>query len=200
MEQFVAWLQPIVERFGGIGMAIMAFIDCSFVSMPNISDVLIIWQTIEHPDRWLYYAAMTTAGSVAGSMVIYEIGRRSGEAFLLKRFKVEYVAHVRSLFARYGMWVIAVIAMMPPPAPYKVFVLLAGVGGVGPGMFALAVVIGRGLRYGIEGWLARVYGAKAADLIKENATAASLWLLAAAIGAGLAFIWWKRRVGRRTAA
>ena len=200
MEEFVAWLQPIVERFGGVGMAIMAFVDCSFVSMPNISDVLIIWQTIEHPDRWLYYAAMTAAGSVAGSMVIYEIGRRSGEAFLLKRFKPEYVAHARALFARYGMWVISVIAMMPPPAPYKAFVLLAGVGGVGPGMFALAVAIGRGLRYGIEGWLARVYGAKAADLIKENATAVSLWLLAVAIAAGLVFVWWRRRVGPRTAA
>ena len=200
MEEFVAWLQPIVERFGGVGMAIMAAIDCSFVSMPNLSDLLIIWQTIEHPDRWWYYAVMTTVGSVAGSMVIYEIGRRSGEAFLLRRFKPEYVARVRALFARYGMWVIAVVAMLPPPAPYKVFVLLAGVGGVGPGMFALAVAIGRGLRYGIEGWLSRVYGAAAADLIKANATAASLWLLALVLGAGLFFLWWRRRVGRRSAA
>jgi membrane protein DedA with SNARE-associated domain len=163
MEEFVAWLQPIVERFGGVGMAIMAAIDCSFVSMPNI-------------------------------------GRRSGEAFLLRRFKPEYVAHVRSLFARYGMWVIAVVAMLPPPAPYKVFVLLAGVGGVGPGMFALAVAIGRGLRYGIEGWLSRVYGAAAADLIRDNATAASLWLLALVLVAGLFFLWWRRRVGRSSAA
>ncbi len=200
MEQFVAWLQPILERFGGVGMAIMAAVDCSFVSMPNLSDLLIIWQTIQHPDRWWYYALMTTVGSVAGSMVIYEIGRRSGETFLLKRFKPEYVAHVRKLFARYGMWVISVIAMMPPPAPYKVFVLLAGVGGVGPGMFALAVAIGRGLRYGIEGWLSRVYGAAAADLIKENVTAVSLWLLATAAIAGLLFVWWRRRVGRRSAA
>ena len=200
MEEFAAWLQPILERFGGVGMAIMAFIDCSFVSMPNISDLLIIWQTIQHPERWWYYAAMTTLGSVAGSMVIYEIGRRSGNAFLLKRFKPEYLAHVRALFARYGMWVIAVVAMLPPPAPYKVFVLLAGVGGVGPGMFALAVVIGRGLRYAIEGWLARVYGAAATDLIKENATAVSLWLLGLTIAAGLAFIWWRRRAGRRAAA
>ena len=200
MEQFVAWLQPIVERLGGVGMLVLAAVDCSFVSMPNLSDLLVIWQTIEHPDRWWYYAAMTTLGSIIGSMVIYEIGRRSGEAFLLKRFKPEYVTHVRALFARYGMWVIIVIAMMPPPAPYKVFIALAGVGGVGPGMFALAVLIGRGLRYGIEGWLSRIYGAAAADLIKENATAASLWLLAFTLAVAVMFVWWKRRVGRRTAA
>ena len=200
MEHFAAWLQPILERFGGVGMAIMAFVDCSFVSMPNISDLLIIWQTIQHPERWWYYAAMTTVGSVAGSMVIYEIGRRSGNAFLLKRFKAEYVAHARKLFERYGIWVITVIAMMPPPAPYKLFVLLAGVGGVGPGMFALAVLIGRGLRYGLEGWLSRVYGAAAADLIKENATAVSLWLLAVVVVGALCFVWWRWHVGRRRAA
>lgn len=200
MEQFVAWLQPIVERLGGVGMAIMAAIDCSFVSMPNLSDLLVIWQTILHPGRWWYYAVMTTAGSVAGSMVIYEIGRRSGEAFLLRRFKPEYVSQVRTLFARYGMWVIALIAMMPPPAPYKVFVLLAGVGGVGPGMFALAVFIGRGLRYGIEGWLARVYGEAAVGLMRDNVTTVSLWLLGGVLALIVASVLWRRRVRRRAAA
>jgi hypothetical protein len=67
-------------------------------------------------------------------------------------------------------------------------------------MFALAVVIGRGLRYGIEGWLSRVYGAAAADVIRENGTVVSLWLLAAALGAALFFVWWKRHVRRRRAA
>lgn len=199
MEQFVAWLQPIVERLGGVGMAIMAAIDCSFVSMPNISDVLIIWQTIAHPDRWWYYAAMTTAGSVAGSMVIYELGRRGGGAFLRKRVRPATMARVQTLFTRYGMWVVAVVAMLPPPAPYKVVVLLAGAGGVGPGLFALAVVIGRGLRYGIEGWLARVYGAAAVDLMQDNATAASWWLVGIMAAAGLLFVWWRRRTVRRAA-
>ena len=200
MEQFVAWLQPIVERFGGVGMFLMAAIDCSFISMPNISDVLIIWQTIEHPDRWLYYAVMTTAGSVAGSMVIYEIGRRGGEAFLLRRFKPEFVARVRRLFVKYGMWVIAVIAMMPPPAPYKVFVLLAGVGGVGPASFALAVAIGRGLRYGVEGWLSRVYGPAAADIISDNVTTVSLAFLGITLVLAVAAILWQRRVRQGPAA
>jgi len=200
MEQFVAWLEPIVERFGGVGMAILAAVDCSFISMPNATDVLIIWQTIEHPDRWAYYAFMTTLGSVVGSMVIYEIGRRSGEAFLLRRFKPEKVARVRAVFGRYGMWAIAVVAMLPPPAPYKVFVLLAGVGGVGPGLFALAVFIGRGLRYGIEAWLARVYGEAATQLVKDNLTAFGLWVLAGCLAAGAVALVWQRRSRRRRAA
>jgi len=200
MEEFVAWLQPIVEQLGGVGMAVVAFIDCSFVSMPNVSDMLIVWQTILHPDRWAYYAFMTTAGSVAGSFVIYEIGRRSGEAFLARRFKPEYLARARAIFNRYGMWTIAVVAMLPPPAPYKIFVLLAGAGGLGPGTFVLAVVVGRGLRYGIEGWLSRVYGAAAADLIREHAVEVSFWLLGGVLVAVLSVLAWKRRNGRRRAA
>ena len=200
MEQFLAWLQPIVERFGGGGMAILAFVDCSFVSVPNASDVLIVWQTINHPDRWPYYAFMTTAGSIAGSMVIYWIGRKSGEAFLLRRFRPEYVARGRRVFERYGVWAIAVIAVLPPPAPYKLFVLLAGVGGVGPGMFALAVGLGRGARYSLEGWLAMAYGEAAIDLMRDHMTAVSLWLLGGVVASAAAYLVWRRRVGRPRAA
>lgn len=200
MDQFVAWLEPIVERFGGVGMFILAAVDCSFISMPNASDVLIIWQTIEHPDRWAYYAFMTTLGSVVGSMVIYEFGRRGGEAFLSRRFKPEKVARVRAVFSKYGMWAIVVVAMLPPPAPYKAFLLLAGVGGLGPGMFALSVVIGRGLRYGIEGWLARVYGEAAAQLVKDNMAAFAWWMLAGCLVAGAMVLVWRQRSGRRRAA
>ena len=200
MEEFVAWLQPIVERFGGIGMAIMAFIDCSFVSMPNISDVLIIWQTIEHPDRWWYYAAMTTAwvggrlhGDLRGRPA--EWGSVPAEAIQagVCRSRPVIVRAIRNVGDRRDRHDAAPCAIQGVRAPRW---RRRG----GPGMFALAVVIGRGLRYGIEGWLARVYGAAATDLIKDNATAVSLWLLAIAIAAGLVFVWWKRRVGRRTAA
>jgi membrane protein YqaA with SNARE-associated domain len=193
MEEFVAWLQPLAERFGGVGMAIVAMLDSSFVSMPNVNDLLIVWQTIQHPDRWWYYALMTSAGSVVGSMAIYWIGRKSGEAFLNRRFKAEHVARVRGVFERYGMVAMLVVAILPPPAPYKIFVLLAGAGGVGPLMFALAVAIGRGIRYGLEGWLARVYGEVAAAFVRDNLTTVSIWLGGGALAAIAVFVVWRRR-------
>lgn len=193
MEQFVAWLQSLAEQYGGVGMAIIALLDSSFISMPNVNDLLIVWQTIEHPDRWWYYALMTSAGSVAGSMAIYWIGRRSGEAFLKRRFKAEYVVRVRGIFERYGLWAMLVLAIIPPPAPYKVFVLLAGAGGVGPGMFALAVALGRAFRYGLEGWLSRVYGDVAAAFVRDNLATVSVWLVGGAVAAGVVFVVWRRR-------
>jgi membrane protein DedA with SNARE-associated domain len=91
------------------------------------------------------------------------------------------------------VWAMFVIALAPPPAPYKVFVLLAGVGGVGPLMFAVAVAAGRGIRYGLEGWLARVYGEQTSAFLRDNLTTVSLWLLGGLVLAGAVFVVWRRR-------
>ena len=80
MDELLAAVQPYVDRFGGVGMAVVAALDTSFISMPNVSDLLIVWQTIKHPHLWWYYSLMTTIGSVAGSLVIYYFGRKGGEA------------------------------------------------------------------------------------------------------------------------
>lgn len=174
-------------------MAVIAMLDCSFVSMPSVSDLLIVWQTIKSPELWWYYALMTTAGSVAGSMVVYFLGRKGGEAFLLKRFKAEHVARARGVVERYGFWAMVVVAFAPPPAPYKIFVLLAGLGGVGPAAFALAVTVGRGLRFLGEGWFAVVYGQEAARLIRDHLAEATVWLLAVTVVASIVWILWRRR-------
>lgn len=193
MDELLAAVQPYVDRFGGVGMAVIALLDCSFVSMPSVSDLLIVWQTIKTPELWWYYALMTTAGSVAGSMVVYFLGRKGGEAFLLKRFKAEHVARARRVVERYGFWALMAVAFAPPPAPYKIFVLLAGIGGVGPATFALAVALGRGLRFLGEGWFAVMYGQEAARLIRDHLTEASLGLLAVTAMASAVWMLWRRR-------
>lgn len=193
MDELLAAAQPYVDRFGGVGMAVVAAIDTSSVPLPNVNDLLIVWQTIKNPHLWWYYAVMTTLGSVVGSLVIYYLGRKGGEAFLLKRFRASHVERVRTVFERYGLWAMVLIAFVPPPAPYKLFVLLAGVGGVGPGAFIVAVAAGRGVRYLAEGWFAQHYGQEAAAFIRTHLAEVTLWVLAGVTLTGLVWWLWRRR-------
>ena len=193
MDELLAAVQPYIDQFGGVGMLLVAVLDTSFVSMPNVNDLLLMWQTIKQPDRWWYYALMTSIGSVIGSLVIYELGRRGGEAFLLRRFKPTHVARVRQTFGGYGLWAMALVAFAPPPTPYKLFVLLAGVGGLGPAAFGLAVFLGRFGRYGAEGWLARVYGERATAWLATHAGDVALGVVAACVAGGGLWLVWRRR-------
>ena len=86
LQRFVDFLQPLALQLGGPGLAIIAFFDSSFLSLPEVSDVLIVVLTIQHPARWLYYAAMTTLGSVCGCYALYALARKGGEAALRRRF------------------------------------------------------------------------------------------------------------------
>ena len=52
-------------------------------------------------------------------------------------------------------------SLLPPPTPFKIFVLLVGRGGIGGGRFVTAIAIGRGIRYFGEGLLAVRYGDQA---------------------------------------
>jgi membrane protein YqaA with SNARE-associated domain len=196
MDELIAALQPTVDRFGGVGMALIAALDTSFVSMPTVSDLLLVWQTIRLPHLWWYYALMTTLGSVVGSMAIYYIGRLGGGALLLKRFRPERVAQVRRVFERYGVWAMLVVAFLPPPTPYKVFVLLAGAGGVGPAAFALAVAAGRGLRHLAEGWFAQAHGQATAQFIRLHLAETTIWTLAGVSVIGAVWWMWSRRQAR----
>jgi membrane protein YqaA with SNARE-associated domain len=193
MDELLAAVQPYIDQFGGVGMLLIAALDTSFVSMPNVNDLLLMWQTIKRPDAWWYYALMTSIGSMLGSLVIYELGRRGGEAFLLKRFRPHHVMRVRSVFERYGLWAMAVVAFLPPPTPYKIFVLLAGVGGLGPVPFALSVLAGRFVRYGAEGWLARVYGDRATAWLTVHAGDLALAVLGVCLLGLVTWLLWRWR-------
>jgi uncharacterized membrane protein YdjX (TVP38/TMEM64 family) len=76
-------------------------------------------------------------------------------------------------------------SLLPPPAPFKIFVLLAGVAGISVWRFAIAIAIGRGIRYFGEGLLAVWYGEAAMAYIEANGRWVSL-ILVGLLGVGLA--------------
>ena len=136
---------------GGPGLSFIAFLDSSFLSLPEINDILIVTMVMQHPQRLVFYAAMATLGSVAGCLRSTD-RPQGGEALLAGGSTRRGRARAR-VFRSYGVVAIFVPAILPPPAPFKIFVLLAGVSRVNPWIFAVPSRPGRGVRYG-EGLLA----------------------------------------------
>ena len=193
MHRILAWVQGFAESLGGPGLFIIAFLDSSFLSFPEVCDALIVLLTVQHEQRMLFYALVTTLGSIAGCYALYTVGRKGGEAFLRRRFKARHVDRAMDIFRRYGMLAIIVPSLLPPPMPFKIFVLAAGVARVGRMEFLLAVAIGRGIRYFGEGFLALWYGDQAISFLQENAHTVGLGLGIAVLVGGAGFIWWKKR-------
>jgi membrane protein YqaA with SNARE-associated domain len=193
MSRLVEWIQGFALSLGGPGLFIIAFLDSSFLSFPEVNDLLIIFLTTQHPERMVYYAVMTTVGSIAGCLSLYTLARKGGEAFLRKRFHESHVERAMELFRRYGLLAVLVPSILPPPAPFKIFVLAAGVARVRTMHFVLAIAIGRGFRYFGEGLLAVWYGDAAADFLRNNAQPIALSVAAACLAVGVAYILWSRR-------
>ena len=176
MSRIVSWLEAFTSSLGGPGLFLVAFLDSSFLSLPEINAVLVVLMVTRNEELLPYYAAMATLGSITGCLVLYVLGRKGGEAILQKRFSGPRVEKAMGLFRRFGVLAIIVPALLPPPAPFKVFVLLSGVTRVPWPRFCGAVAVGRGVRYFGEGLLAVRYGDEAVELLRANGPLMSLVL------------------------
>ena len=198
MSRVVDWVQAFAMSVGGPGLFFIAFLDSSFLSLPEINDLLVIVMVIENKELMPYYATMATLGSIVGCLVLYALGRRGGEALVKRRFGGPRMKRAMALTKKYGVLAVAVPAILPPPAPFKVFVLLAGVAHVPLPQFAMAVAVGRGLRYFGEGWLAVRYGEYALQLLEENSRVVSVGLAVTVLVGGVAYFAWSSRHPRET--
>lgn len=193
LQRLVDGIQPFAEQLGGPGLALVAMLDSSFLSLPEVPDLLMVVLTIQHPARWLYYALCTTAGSAVGTFALYSVARRGGDALLRRRFSAHRIDRALRVFRRFGLLAIVVPSLLPPPTPFKVFVLLAGVAQVRPATFVVAILVGRGLRYGGEAYLAYLYGDEARAFIRQYGPEAGIMLAAIFAALALAYLIWRRR-------
>ena len=168
MHRVVEWVMGVALVMGGPGLFLIAFLDSSFLSFPQVVDLLMMGLVTHHKERLLYYALMPTLGSLGGCLVLYFIARKGGETFLRRRFHDHHVDRAMAVFQKYGLFAIAIPAILPPPVPFKPFVLAAGIAGVRPFDFIIAVLVGRGIRYFGEALLALWYGDRAAAFLRVN--------------------------------
>ena len=193
MKRLVLWIQAFAASAGGVGLFALTFLDSSFLSFPMVSDLLVISMVTEHQERLLYYALAPALGSTAGCLVLYFIARAGGETVLRKRFKEHHVENGLRSIRKHGLLAVVVPALLPPPAPFKIFILLAGVAEIPLTQFSLAVFGARFLRFFGEALLAFFYGEAAATWVKTHAKTAGLIVSGLALAAGLGWIWWSRR-------
>jgi membrane protein YqaA with SNARE-associated domain len=197
MDGFADWVRGVALGLGAPGLYIVAFLDSSFLSLPEITDLLVVWMVTRDTGRMLLYAAAATLGSITGCLLMYTIGRKGGEPLIRKRFKPANVDRAMAAFNRFGVLVVLIPAILPPPAPFKIFVLLAGVAGISITKFVTAIAIGRGARYLALGILAVRYGEAAMAYIHENGATVALVIVGVLVAGLLGYLFWRKAQGSK---
>ncbi|HET8645649.1 MAG TPA: VTT domain-containing protein [Vicinamibacteria bacterium] len=168
MHKAMLWIQGVViPALGPPGLFLVAVLDSSFLSIPEVNDLLVVTSASAHPSQAWLYILMATLGSVVGCGILWWIGRRGGQALLERKFGAERVARTRALFSRWGVLALAIPSMLPPPMPFKVFVLSSGVFGMPWRRFMVTLLVARGLRYTFWGTMGALYGREALALLQR---------------------------------
>lgn len=177
------WKQKVVAFASGLGapgLFLISFLDSSVLTFPIINDLLLIHLSMEHPARMPLYAFMASLGSVLGCVVLYFIARKGGEAIFHKKAGKHGHA-IRHWVERNGFVGMLIAALLPPPTPFKFFVLAAGVFEMPLFSYISAITIARLFRYFGIGYLAIRYGAGAMPYLVHHKLQVTVFVIALVI-------------------
>jgi len=162
ITRYTAFLGAVLKPLGAWGVLAIAGIDSSLFGMPL--DLVVAGYIYSNPHKFLLYVVMASVGSSLGSLVIYGIGYRGGEALLRKRMSAERFEKIHRGFEEHPFWTLMLPAMLPPPTPFKLFVLGAGVSEMKFTHFVGAIFAGRFVRFVILGVLTLLFGPQFIEL------------------------------------
>jgi membrane protein YqaA with SNARE-associated domain len=192
MGRIVGRIRALAMALGAPGLFLVAFLDSTFLPLPGVTDVMLIVMVTRHKEFAVWYILAATIGSIVGCLVLHAIGRKGGEALVRKRFTGEKTERAMASLQRHGVIAVLIPSILPPPAPFKIFVLLAGVVGISATRCAIAIAIGRGVRYATLGFLAVTYGGRATAFVRQHGTAASLAAVGVLVAGFAASLVWTR--------
>ena len=159
-------LSQWLVSFGPFGLLAIAFLDSLLIPMPGGVDAVLLLLAASRPSWMLIYVAAATIGSTAGCVGLYKISQRAGHR-ALARFSESKQKRVKDLIDRYDVLSVLVASLLPPPFPFKLFVVSAGVFRLNLMRFTIAVAVGRTFRYLLEGYLAARYGEHAKEILSR---------------------------------
>jgi membrane protein YqaA with SNARE-associated domain len=198
LTRYTAFLWALLKPLGIWGVFVISAIDGSFMGLPM--DAVVAGYVYQDRSRFLLYVLLASAGSAVGSIVLYVIGYMGGEALLRKRLSPERFEKIHRSFDRHEFWALMFPAMLPPPTPFKLFVLAAAGFEMNFGHFLLAIFLGRFVRFLILAGLTMKYGQGVVNVV-ANLFRTHLHLTLGVLGAALLVTWvlWQRRRKRSRA-
>lgn len=162
LTRYTAFLWILLKPLGAWGVFVIAGLDGAAVGLPM--DVVVAGYVYQNRARFLLYVLMASAGSALGSIVLYLIGYTGGEAVLRKRISPERFDKLHRAFDQHPFWSLMVPAMLPPPTPFKLFVLAAAISEMQFGHFLLAIFSGRFVRFLVLALLTMKFGPQIVDV------------------------------------
>lgn len=160
LRRLYDWMLGLADKPGAErALAAISFAESSFFPIPP--DPLLLAMGAGAPRRALRFALVTTVASVLGALLGYAIG-----AFLMDTvgaWLLDLYDPDRQVWAKVAEWYDAngffgLLVAAITPIPFKVFTIASGAFEFGMAQFVLACVVGRGLRFGAEGVILRVWG------------------------------------------
>ncbi|WP_118137888.1 YqaA family protein [Oceanicella sp. SM1341] len=149
-------------------LAAISFVESSVFPIPP--DVLLIPMIIARPNRAWLIAGVCTLASVLGGMLGYFIGAELfdlvGKPVLDFYGKGEQFAEFSATFNEYGAWAVLVAGVTP--FPYKVITIASGATGLSLGVFIVASIVARALRFFLIGALLWKFGPPVRDFIENR--------------------------------
>jgi membrane protein YqaA with SNARE-associated domain len=179
LTRYTAFLWILLKPLGAWGVFVIAGLDAAAVGLPM--DVVVAGYVYQNRARFLLYVLMASAGSALGSIVLYLIGYIGGEAVLRKRISAERFDKLHRAFDQHPFWSLMVPAMLPPPTPFKLFVLAAALSEMQFSHFLLAIFSGRFVRFLVLALLTLKFGPQIVDLTEALLRHHLGWVLGAVV-------------------
>ena len=197
LAKYTAWILQLLGPLGIWGVFAIAFADSALLGMPV--DAIVAFYVYQDHRRLLLYVVMASLGSALGSIPLYIIGYDGGEKVLRKRISEERFQQIHRSFEQHEFWALMFPGMLPPPTPFKIFVLGAAVFEMKFRDFMAAIFAGRFVRFLILALLTLWFGPQIVGVMGMVVRQHFSWLLGAIAGGVLVWLLMRRSRRRKAA-
>jgi membrane protein YqaA with SNARE-associated domain len=195
LTRYTAWIFRLLVPLGIWGPFVVAFADSALLGMPV--DAVVAAYVYKDRSHFLLYVLLASLGSAIGSIPLYILGYLGGEKVLRKRISEDRFQQIHASFERHEFWALMFPGMLPPPTPFKAFVLGAAVFEMRFRDFLAAILAGRFVRFMALSLLTLWFGPQIVELTGKLFRRHFYWVLGAVVAGVAVWLLLRRRAKAR---